>query len=217
MGRHIMQMLFAALGALGMSVLAASGEGSGVDRSRRKNVERRQNLHLYEADTALAGTLGTVIITGAITDYGTDHQGCPGDGINRLELSKGSFSINVNDLGGKCASIPVDPRTCSSERLGNRGDPDRFSRAPVRAPPPRHQRHDPRTRAAVAGLVLRRLANGQCDTNATQYPGVLIAHGGWDRLLQVVPPTASSPRPGRTRARERRSHGAAIPAGPPRS
>ena len=68
-------------------------------------------VHLYEADTALAGNLGTVVLTGAITDYGTDCQGCGGaDDLNVLELSKGSFEINVSDLGNEawryCRLIP---------------------------------------------------------------------------------------------------------------
>ncbi len=167
MGRHNAKLL-TALGTVGLSVLAASGGLAWADGTSSGG-----EVHLYEADTALAGTLGTVIITGAITDYGTDHQGDPTDGINRLELSKGSFSINVNDLGGRLASIPVDPRTCSSDGSATAAIP-----IVTGSGTGGYQGISGtiRTRAAVA-LVLPRLANGQCDTNATQYPGVLIAHG----------------------------------------
>jgi hypothetical protein len=73
-------------------------------------------VHIYEADTALAGNLGTVVLTGAITDTGTDCQGCGGeDGLNVLELSKGTFEINVNDLENKLAALPLNPVTCSSD------------------------------------------------------------------------------------------------------
>src|SRR5436305_487262 len=52
-------------------------------------------VHAYEADTNDAGNLGTVILTGAITDHGTDHQGAGPNGSNRLVLSKGTFSVDV--------------------------------------------------------------------------------------------------------------------------
>ena len=101
--------LLTALGAVGVSVLAASGALASANGTSNGG-----EIHLYEADTALAGTLGTVILTGAITDHGIDHQSDASEN-NRLVLSKGSFEINVNDLGGKLASIPLDPRTCSSD------------------------------------------------------------------------------------------------------
>jgi hypothetical protein len=72
-------------------------------------------VRLYEADTSLDGNLGTVILTGSITDLGTDQQGNPQDGTNRLILSKGSFSIDVNDLGNQLASMPIDETTCSQD------------------------------------------------------------------------------------------------------
>jgi hypothetical protein len=133
-------------------------------------------VHIYEADTALAGNLGTVVLTGAVTDTGTDCQGCGGqDGLNVLELSKGTFEINVNDLGTKLAALPVNPVTCSS---------DGSATAPIRIVP--NSIYDTGAYAGIHGKIqteaseasiLPRLANGQCDMNATQYPGVLIARG----------------------------------------
>jgi hypothetical protein len=130
-------------------------------------------VHLYEADTALDGNLGTVILTGAVTDHGTDHQGDPVDGINRLELSKGSFAINVNDVGNELASLPVDPATCSSD--GSATAPIRI----VAGSGTGAYRGISGTFATTASeaFIVARLANGQCDTNATRYPGVLIARG----------------------------------------
>jgi hypothetical protein len=133
------------------------------------------HVQLYEADTSIAGNLGTVILTGAITDVGTDQQGNPQDGTNRIILSKGSFSINVNDLGNKLASMPVVPRdmtTCSSDGSASAqvqivagsgtgaytGISGTFN-----------------TTGAAAAIVPR-LSNGQCDTSAPNW-GILTANG----------------------------------------
>ena len=129
-------------------------------------------VHLYEADTSLAGNLGTVILTGAITDYGTDHQGTPDDGTNRLVLSKGSFAIDVNDLGNKLASMPFDPTTCSSAGSAT---------APVRIVPDsgtgayKGISGTFETKATTAAILPP--GSGGCDTTATEYPGILFAHG----------------------------------------
>jgi hypothetical protein len=50
-------------------------------------------VHAYEADTNDAGNVGTVILTGAISDYGTDEQGGGPNGSNLLVLSKGTFAL----------------------------------------------------------------------------------------------------------------------------
>jgi hypothetical protein len=130
-------------------------------------------VHLYEADTSLAGNLGTVILTGAITDSGTDHQGIPQDGTNRLELSKGSFSIYVNDLGNKLASMPFDPTTCSSAGSAT-------ALVPIVAGSGSGAYEGIsgtfETKGTTAA-ILPRLPNGECNTSATQYSGILFAHG----------------------------------------
>ena len=166
MRRHNAKRL-TALGAVGVSVLAASGGLAWANGTSSGG-----EIHLYEADTALAGTLGTVIVTGAITDHGTDHQGDPTDGINRLELSRGTFAINVNDLGGKLASFPVDPMTCSSD-----GSATAAVQIVTGSGSGAYQGISGSilTKASVASILPR--MNGACDTSATQYPGVLIAHG----------------------------------------
>jgi len=138
--------------------------------------------HFYEADTAVAGNLGTVVLTGAITDSGTDCQGCAGgDGLNVLELSKGTFEVNVNDLGNKLASLPLDPVTCSS---------DGSATAPVQIIA--NSKYDTGAYAGIHGTfyatgstaVILPRQNGACDTTAPQYPGVLIAKGSGIVSLQ---------------------------------
>ena len=162
--------VLAPLALVSAAVLAVSGGLASADGTSTGG-----EVHVYEADTALDGNLGTVILTGAITDHGTDHQGVAGGGnYNRLVLSKGSFEINVERPGRQVGVDSARSHDLLIRRLGNRAGPDR-RRAPGRAP----------TRASAArsettvtfASILPRLANGQCDTNATQYPGIVIARG----------------------------------------
>ena len=159
--------LLAPVALISVAVLAVSGGLASAD-----GPSTGSNVHFYEADTARDGNLGTVILTGAITDHGTDHQGVADGGIyNKLVLSKGSFEINAADR--EPAQFPRQPRDVLSRRLGNRADPDRRRHRDARLQG--HQRHDPdhgHLRVDPA-----RLANGQCNTNATRYPGIGIAHG----------------------------------------
>jgi hypothetical protein len=154
----------AAVSAVLLAVSAGLASASGTST--------QGNVHLYEADTAVAGNLGTVILTGAITDNGTDHQGDPVDGINRLEFSNGSFSIDVAKVGSMLQSLPLNPTTCSSDGT-------------VTAPVPIVDGSGTGAYQGISGtfnitasvaFILPRL-HGKCDTTATQYPGVLIANG----------------------------------------
>ena len=157
-----------ALGAVGLSLLAVSGGLAWADGAWSGG-----GVHFYEADTALAGNLGTVVLTGAVTDHGIDHQGVAGGGtINRLVLSKGSFEINVGEIGG-LLNFPVNPTTCSSDGSATAPVPivDGSGTGAYRSITGTIQ-----ATVAVASIVPR-LATGECDTNATQYPGVLIASG----------------------------------------
>jgi hypothetical protein len=131
-------------------------------------------VHFYEADTALAGNVGTVILTGAVADHGKDHQSVAGGGtINKLVLSKGSFEVNIGELGNTLRGLPVDPKTCSSDGSAT-------------APVPIVEGTGTGAYRGISGtiettateaFILRRLENGECNTNATQYPGVLLANG----------------------------------------
>jgi hypothetical protein len=161
--------LLTALGAVGGSLLAVSGGLAWADGASTGG-----RFRVYEADTALAGNFGTVILTGAVTDHGIDHQGVAGGGtINRLVLAKGSFEINVGALGS-LLNFPVNPNTCSSHGSAT-------------APVPIVGGSGTGAYQGISGTfegtvavasIVPRLANGSCDTNATQYPGVLIASGG---------------------------------------
>jgi hypothetical protein len=151
----------------GAAALAASGGLAWADGGSSGG-----EVHIYEADTALDGSLGTVIVTGAITDYGTDNQGYGGDGINLIQLSKGSFEINVNGVGNQLASLPVDPKTCSSD--GSATAPVPIVAASGTGAYKGISGTFNTTSAAAS--ILPRL-NGKCNANATQYPGVLIANG----------------------------------------
>ena len=134
-------------------------------------------IHVYEADTNYAGTLGTVVITGVITDHGTDHQGAGPGGSNLLVLSKGTFAVDVSEVGNKLADLPLDQTKCSSDGTVSGS----FSIAPGSGtgaykgiqsgttPPPEA--------TASAAFILPRLKHDTCDTNATHYPGVLIVNG----------------------------------------
>jgi hypothetical protein len=134
-------------------------------------------IHIYEADTHYAGSLGTVVITGAITDHGTDHQGAGPGGSNLIVLSKGTFAVDVNDLGSKLSGLPLDKRTCSSDGTVS-GTlsivPGSGTGAYARIQP---RTTTPLEATASVAFILPRLMNGTCDTNATRYPGVLIVNG----------------------------------------
>ena len=103
-------MFLAPLVVGGASLLVGWGGAASAGGSRTGGA-----IHIYEADTSLAGTTGTVIITGAITDYSTDLQGVPQDGTNKVVLTRGSFSVDVNGLGNALAQLPVNTNTCSSD------------------------------------------------------------------------------------------------------
>jgi hypothetical protein len=157
----------APLAMVGAAVLAVStGLASATGTSTRGEI------HVYEADTNDAGNLGTVVLTGAIADTGIDNQGAGPNGSNLLVLSKGTFSIDVSKVGNKLHNLPVDQTTCSS---------DGTVAGPIPIVPGSGTgayQGISGTLAVVASeaLILPRI-NRVCDTNATQYPGVLIVKG----------------------------------------
>jgi hypothetical protein len=129
-------------------------------------------VHVYEADIALAGNIGTVILTGAITDHGKDHQGVAGGGtINRLVLSKGSFEIDLRKLGSDL-NFPVDPESCGSDGSAT----DQVPIVPGSGTGAYKGISGTFTVTAAVASIMPRL-NGTCNANATQYPGVLIGSG----------------------------------------
>lgn len=160
--------LLAPLAVVSAAALAVSGGLASADGPSTEG-----KVHLYEADTALDGNLGTVVLTGAITDSGTDHQGVAGGGnYNELVLSKGTFEINIGVFGNQL-NFPVNPKSCSS---------DGSATAPIPivagTGTGAYQGISGTIKTAVTfASILPRLPNGQCNTNATQYPGIGIARG----------------------------------------
>jgi hypothetical protein len=159
--------LLAPLAVLSAAALAVSGGLASANGQPTAG-----EVHIYEADTALDGNLGTDIVTGAITDHGIDQQGVADGGIyNRLVLSKGSFEISTVNL--RANFPPVNPTTCSSDGTETVAVPIVGGSGT----------------GAYKGIsgtfqitvtfasILPRLANGQCNTNATQYPGIEISKG----------------------------------------
>jgi hypothetical protein len=129
-------------------------------------------IRVYEADTNDAGNLGTVILTGAITDHGTDHQGAGPNGSNLLVLSKGSFAVDVSKLGSKLHNLRVDPTTCSAD--GTIAGP-----IPIVPGSGRRAYHGIRGKlhveASEASILPKK--HGQCNMNPASFPGVLIVRG----------------------------------------
>jgi len=133
-------------------------------------------IHVYEA-AHYAGNIGEVIITGAITDHGTDYQGAGPGGSNLLKLSKGSFAVDVSQIGNKLAGLPIDQTTCSSHGTvrgsltiipNSVADTGAYSNI--------QPGKTPLAATASAAYILPR-KNGACDTRQEDYPGVLIVNG----------------------------------------
>jgi hypothetical protein len=128
-------------------------------------------VHAYEADTNVAGSVGTVVFTGAVTDTGFDEQGYNPDGSNEMVLSKGSLAVDVSKVANKLNPV-VDPTTCSAHDTAT---------GPVRIVPNTgtraYQRLTGTIDVQVSVAYILPGAPGACETNATQYPGVLVIKG----------------------------------------
>jgi hypothetical protein len=127
-------------------------------------------VHAYEAD---AGKAGAIILTGAITDHGTD-QSVPGHpNYGKLVLSKGSFEINPSRIG----NIPLDPNTCVSAGSASGQVPI------VKGTGTGAYRGIRGTfqTTVTSAAILPRLKNHTCDTSATHgYPSVFMARASGD-------------------------------------
>jgi hypothetical protein len=131
-------------------------------------------VHFYYADAALDGNLGTVVLTGAVTDSGTDCQSCAGQGLNVFVLSKGTFEINVKQLGSKLPPTPVNPATCSQS--GSNTAPIPIVSNSIWDTGAYTNIHGTFQGWAAEAALYPRGHDGKCDIHATSYPGVLIAH-----------------------------------------
>ena len=155
----------AILSAAALAVSTGLASASGTSGGRL--------IHVYEADTSLAGNLGTVVLTGAITDHGTDCQGCDRtNGFNVLELSKGSFEIDVSKVGNKLGNLPVDPTTCAS---------DGTVAGPIPIVPGSgtgaYQGISGALKVRVSAAYVLPRAHGVCHTSAKHYRGIMIVKG----------------------------------------
>jgi hypothetical protein len=163
--KHLAPLAAASAALLAVSGGLASAAGT-------TSTPQGGEVHFYEADTALAGNLGTVILTGAITDHGKDHQGVDGPAINRVVLSKGSFEVNLGDLGNQL-QFPTDPNTCASDGSATAQVPIIYGSGTGA-----YKRISGTIEVtATTASIVPRLDNGQCNTSATKYPGVLLAKG----------------------------------------
>jgi hypothetical protein len=103
-----MAKFLAPAAALGVALLAAS---AGLATAAVPTAGGE--VHVYEADPSLASPVGNIVLTGAITDHGKDHEGVAGGGtINKLVLSKGSFEVNTVKLDDN-PPPPVNGSSCS--------------------------------------------------------------------------------------------------------
>jgi hypothetical protein len=167
--KFVVPLAIASAAVLAVSTGLASASGT----------SRGGTVRIYEADTNLAGNQGTVVLTGAITDHGTDCQGCDpiNAGYNVLQLSPGnSFEIDVSKVGNKLGNlpvVPVDQTTCSSDGT-------------VAGPVPIVPGSGTGVYQGITGTfdvqvsaayVVPRASDGTCETNATQYPGIMIVKG----------------------------------------
>jgi hypothetical protein len=176
MRRNVAKLL-AALAVASPAFLAVSGglaSASGPSAGGK--------VHLYYADTAIDASFATVVLTGAITDSGTDCQGCAGNGLNVFVLSKGTFEINVRQLETKLPGM-VNPATCSSG--GSATAPVPIVANPIWDTGAYTGIRGTFNASASIAIIYPRGPRGQCDLHATRVPGVLIAHGPGTVSYQV--------------------------------
>jgi hypothetical protein len=96
--------------AAGLAVAAALALGTGF--AQAKATPRTGGVvHIYEASTS-TGNTGTDILTGAISDYGTDTTSANG-ATDHFVLKKGSFEANLAALDAKIHPVSEDLADCS--------------------------------------------------------------------------------------------------------
>jgi hypothetical protein len=156
----------APLAVASAAVIAASSGPASAGTSTAGRVRA------YEADTNVAGNLGTIVLIGAITDTGIDNQGQGPNGSNLIVLSKGSFAVDVSKVGNKLSNVPVDQTTCSSHGTVT-------GRTPIvpGSGTGAYRRISGALDVEVSVAFILPRVNGACDANAAHYPGVLIVKG----------------------------------------
>ena len=70
-------------------------------------------------ESSVANGSGTVVVSGAIDDYGVDHAGALGGGsVNQIVLKRGSFAVAIAALG-RAVVFSVDRRSCVYRESGH--------------------------------------------------------------------------------------------------
>jgi hypothetical protein len=91
----------AALPAIWMGPASATGTGtSGI-------------VHIYQVDNTEASAVGTVTLTGAIGDFGTDQEGTGPNGTNLLLLSQGEIALDLSKFGAAQQPLTENESNCS--------------------------------------------------------------------------------------------------------
>lgn len=116
-------------------------------------------VHVFEVSSG-NGNTAEYVITGAISDYGVDHEGVAGNGnVNRIVLSKGSFEIDTSGLPMRAPSL--DPTTCAYGYSAT-------GTVPLSAGTGAYAGIKGSVTARVIGAgILPKLKDGKCDESAT--------------------------------------------------
>jgi hypothetical protein len=92
-----------------LAAAAAIALGTGLARAQAP-ARTSGIVHLYEAGTT-TGNTDSDVLTGAISDYGVDHEGR--GNFNKIVLTKGSFEVNTAKLTAKIHPVSEDLADCS--------------------------------------------------------------------------------------------------------
>lgn len=148
--------------AIGGAVLAAQAFASGASGGGV--------LHIYFSSQNLKVNRGADIVTGAITDHGTDRivGGSAKGTIDKFSLSKGSFEIRSKTVTfGSFA--PVNPKTCSF--AGSTSIPGSIVKGSGRGAYAGISGTLKNSHLTIAGITPRS-SNGTCNTKAGFAAGV---------------------------------------------
>jgi hypothetical protein len=148
----------AALPAVWVESASATGTGTGG------------LVHIYQVDNNEIGppTTGTVVLTGAIGDFGDDQEGTGPGGINVLQLSQGDIGLDLSNFGRAHRPHTVNDSNCSYTSVVV-GTVSIVPNPPSPAPPVdtgayRNISGSFQVKATFAGVVSRNLDNS-CNFN----------------------------------------------------
>jgi hypothetical protein len=161
-----------AVAALGAAAVLALGTGLAQAKAPGAAPMTGGIVHLYEAGTG-TGNIDHDVLTGAFTDYGSDHEGALDHGnVNKIVLTKGSFEANVAALDAKLHPISMNLKTCSVVVNGTAPVPLSHGTGAYRGI------HGSIRATVTIALVFKR-KNGKCATGPTapELAGVTLVTG----------------------------------------